>query len=344
MGKKFVILLTPLMKEEEQRRFDFLDKYGVSYEYLPEYRDDEREPIKRHLQLEKEGPDSFTYSDAYIQKLREADVIISFYSPVPTAAYENGKTEVVIILRSGVENINLQNATAAEVKVINAPGRLAAPVAEFSIGLIISEMKNIARSHEKLMHGEWCTKYANSPFLYNIKGRNVGIVGCGAVGKRVAEAMKAMEANVLVYDPYCTSEALQKQGYESVSLDELCERADVISVHYRLTEETENLINASHFAKMKPTAYLINTARAGLVEENALLNALEQKKIAGAALDVFYQEPLDPSNRLLQLDNVTLTPHLAGTCTDIMDLTLDVVMKCIVTYFEKGIWTNVVNK
>ena len=159
MSKKFVILICGLMKEEEQRKFEFLAEHGIEYEYVNEYIDDTKELIERHLKLEKEGPDAFSYSQAYLDKLRDADVIVSFYSPVPSAAFEGPKkTEAVIILRSGVENVDLAKATAAGVKVINAPGRLAAPVAEFTIGLMIAEMKNIARSHHKLMNGEWCTK------------------------------------------------------------------------------------------------------------------------------------------------------------------------------------------
>ena len=341
--KKCVILLTGMMPEADQRHFDFLVEHGVDVTYVREYIDDTKELIQRHLKLESQGPDSFAYSPEYIRLLQEADIIITSYSPVPSAAFEGGKTEAVIVLRSGVENVDLTKAAAAGVKVINAPGRLAVPVAEFTIGLMISEMKNIARSHHKLMKGDWSREYSNSKLIFNLKGKNVGLVGCGAVGKRVARVMKAMDANVLVYDPYCPQAALQELGYEPVSLEELCKASDVISIHYRLTEETVNLIGAKHFALMKPTAVLINTARAGLVDEAALIDALQNHRIAGAGLDVFHEEPLPPDSPLLAMDNVTLTPHLAGTSNDLMDLTLDVVVKCMEHYFQTGEWTNVVN-
>lgn len=344
MSEKVVIMLCGLIPESEQKKFAFLSEYGVDYEYIEEYRDDDKPLLERHLKLEKEGPDSFSFSDEYLRKLQSADILISFYSPVPSAAFEQGKTKTVIILRSGVENINLNRATAAGVRVINAPGRLAAPVAEFTIGLMISEMKNIARGHARLINHNWDTKFSNSKIIFNIKGRNIGIVGCGAVGRRVAKAMKAMEANVLVYDPYCSEESLREEGYEPATLEELCEKADVISVHYRLTEETEGMIGKKHFALMKKTAYLINTARAGLIDEEALIDALKEHRIAGAGLDVFHEEPLPDDSPLLTMDNVTLTPHLAGTCTDLMDLTFDVVLKCMRKYFETGVWTNVVNE
>ena len=340
--KKFIILLTRLIPEKDQKRFGFLDDYDVTYEYVQEYVDDDRKPIERHLQLEEKGPDSFTYSPEYIAKLQDADVIVSFYSPVPSAAFDNGHVEAVVILRSGVENVDLHKATKAGVKVINAPGRLAVPVAEFTVGLIIAEMKNIARSHHKLMSGEWSNQYPNSKVIFNLKGKNVGLIGCGAIGSRVARVMKAMDANVLIYDPYVPAEQLEKDGYQAVALDELCAQADVISVHFRLTESTENLITEKHFALMKPHAVFINTARAGLVDEAALLDALRSGKISGAGLDVFHEEPLPADSPLLKLNNVTLTPHLAGTSTDLMDLTLDVVVNCITNFLETGKWTNVV--
>jgi D-3-phosphoglycerate dehydrogenase len=341
--KKVVILLTGMMEEEEQRRFDFLSNHGIEVEYVREYVDDDRPLIERHLQMESKGPDSFTYSPAYISLLQSAYIIVSFYSPVPSCAYDGGNTEAVIVLRSGVENVDVSRATAAGVKVINAPGRLAAPVAEFTIGLMISEMKNIARGHAKLMKGEWSREYANSDTIFNLKGKNVGLVGYGAVGKRVARVITAMDAKVLVFDPYSMPEVLMDAGYRPASLEDLCRESDVILVLYRLTEETVDLINEKHFALMKPTAVLINTARAGLVNEKAMMDALQNHRIAGAGLDVFHEEPLSADSPLLKMENVTITPHLAGTSNDLMDLTFEVVLKCLDHYFLTGEWTNTVN-
>ena len=343
MRKKIIILISNLLKEEEQKCFDFLSAYDVDYEYVPEYLDDNDAFIQRQLRMESEGPDTFSYSESYLEQLRTADVIISFYSPVPSAIFEKGKTKAVLILRSGVENINLKKAREAGVCVMNTPGRLAVPVAEFTVGLILAEMKNIARGHARLMEGEWGGKFSNSDFVYNLKNKYVGIVGCGAVGSYVAEIMKAMHAKILVYDPYIANDVLEEKGYIPVSLEQLCRQADVISIHYRLTEETENLIQEKHFALMKPTAYLINTARAGLVNESALITALKEKRIGGAALDVFHQEPLPKNHPLLKMDNVTLTPHMAGTCTDLMDITIDIAKNCLIHYLETGEWTNIVS-
>ena len=148
--------------------------------------------------------------------------------------------------------------------------------------------------------------FANAKYSVNLKGKNIGIVGCGAVGRRVANVMKAFEANVLVYDPYMEKDVIREMGYTPVELDELCSASDVISVHYRLTPETEGLIGPQQFALMKPSCYLINTARAGLVDEKSLMDALTEHKIAGAGLDVFHQEPLKEDNPLLSLIDIRI--------------------------------------
>ncbi len=246
-------------------------------------------------------------------------------------------------MRSGVENINLPNAIEKGIKVVNAPGRLAVPVSEFTVGLIISEIKNIARSHQRMQKHIFDNDFPNAPYSVNLKGKNIGIIGCGAVGKRVAQIMKAFEANVLVYDSYMADEKIKEMGYTPVGLDELCSVADVISMHYRLTEESKGLLGKEQFAKMKKSVFLINTARAGLIEEECLMDALVNHKIAGAGLDVFHEEPLSEDNLLLSLDNVTITNHMAGHCADIFQMTADIMMDTLEHYLQTGEWKHVVN-
>ena len=178
----------------------------------------------------------------------------------------------------------------------------------------------------------------------NLKGKNVGIIGCGAIGARVAKIMKAFEANVLVYDPFCDSKNLESQGYTVMELNELCKEADVISMHFRLTPETKGLLGKEQFALMKPTAVLINTARAGLVDEEAMMDALINHKIGGAGLDVWHQEPLPENHPFYTMDNVTLTGHLAGWSSNAFEMTVDIMIQALKHYFETGEWVNVVNK
>lgn len=349
MAKKVVVIRDFTVRQSHgMDRFKYLEeKYGAELTFVEDQPEIEtgEQFAKMFLTMEKHGPDAVRINEALIAAAKDADIIISHISPICTAAVNAAEhLEAVCILRSGVENIKLENATARGVKVINAPGRLAVPVSEFTVGLIISEIKNIARSHARTMAGQFNNRFANSGNSFNLKGKNIGLVGCGAVGARVAKIMKAFEANVLIFDPYMDPKAIADLGYTPVGLNELCSSADVVSVHYRLTPETEGLIGREQFALMKPSCYFINTARAGLVDEAAMMEALTNKRIGGAGLDVFHQEPLTADNPLLKLDNVTLTSHLAGSCSDIFDMTFDIMAKTVDRYFETGEWEHIVNK
>ena len=342
MNKKIIVIVQP-GQEGKMKKFQFLsDIEGVELQFIDECIIESKTGLMRNRQMERMGPDSFEYTKEYIAALSSSNIIITAMSPVPSAAYEGGNVEAVCILRSGVENVDLAKAAVAGVKVINAPGRLAIPVSEYTVGLIIAEMKNIARGYSVLSKGVWNNKFPNRPYNINIKGANVGIIGCGAVGARVAKVMAAMDANILVYDPYVDPKVLQAKGFKSVGLEELCKESDVMCMHFRLTEETKGLVNAKHFAIMKPTAFIINTARAELVDQEALLDALKNKKIGGAALDVFTEEPLPSDSPFIGLDNVTITPHLAGDCSNIFDITFEIVADCLKKYFDESVWINVV--
>lgn len=349
MGKKIVVMEDFTVRgKDSMHKFDILaEKYGAEIKYIHVQKEiqDGDEFAKMFLNMEKNGPDVVNEEEELHQAIKDANIVISHISAISTKAVNSGENlEAVCIMRSGVENINVPNATEKGIKVINAPGRLAVPVSEFTVGLMISEMKNIARSHQRMQDKNFDSAFANAGYSVNLKGKNIGLVGCGAVGSRVAKIMKAFEANVMIYDPYMSKEKIKEMGYVPVELNELCREADVISVHYRLTDETKGLVGAEQFALMKPSCFFINTARAGLVDEAALMDALINHKIAGAGLDVFHQEPLSEDNPLLSLDNVTITNHLAGHCADIFEMTVDIMLGALEHYFETGEWINVVNK
>ena len=327
--------------------FESLEDYGCEISVVQDmvgWTDEQQEAA--FLKMETEGPDAFEDNPDVVAAMEDADVVVTFFSAVPSAGIRGAKhLQAICVMRSGAENVNVDVATECGVKVLNAPGRLAVPVSEFTVGLMLAEIKNIARGHMQAMSGDFSTwDFQNEDYWFNLKGKNIGLVGCGAVGSRVAKIMKAFEANVLIYDPYVAPEKLQAQGYTPVGLNELCEKSDVISVHFRLTPQTRGLIGKEQFALMKPTCYLINTARAGLVDEEAMLDALVNAKIGGAALDVFHQEPLPADYPLFKLRNVTITPHFAGYCSDIYEITSAITMNEIETYCEKGEWINVLNK
>lgn len=175
----------------------------------------------------------------------------------------------------------------------------------------MAEIRNIARAHANLAAGRWKRSYDNSDEIPELEGRTVGLVGYGAVGRLVAGFLRAFGCRIIAFDPYC-----READVEIVGLEELLARADIVSIHARLTEESRHLIGEKELALMKRSAILVNTARSGLVDEKALIKALREKRIMGAALDVFDTEPLPQGHELLMLGNVTLAPHLAGSTID----------------------------
>ncbi|NCC77459.1 MAG: hydroxyacid dehydrogenase, partial [Clostridia bacterium] len=253
-----------------------------------------------------------------IARIAAADLVILHAAPISDAVLAAARNlKAIAVIRGGPTNINLKAATERGIPVFNSPGRNAVAVVEFTIGLILAELKNIARGHMHLVQQDWKYEY----YLYDrcnfeLPGKVAGLVGFGNIAYRISTILKAFGMTVIAHDPFVTPERMAEYGVESVSLDELLERSDVVSVHARLTPETHHLFNLERFRQMKPTALFVNTARGGLVNYDDLYRALNEKIIAAAALDVFQEEPCDPDSPLLQLDNVTVTPHIAGTTRD----------------------------
>jgi len=267
-------------------------------------------------QVEKLGPDAGKPPVELVEAGKDADVIITHHTPLNKELIKQSSASYIGVCRAGTENADVNAATAKGIKVMKTMGRNAEAVSDFTIALMLSELRNLARGHAAFMQGEWKKKYANSEFMGDVREKVVGLVGFGYIGRLVAHKLANFNVRVLVYDPYIKAEALREFGAESVSLEELCRQSDFISIHARLSKDTTGLIGKEAFSWMKPTAYLINTARAGLIDENALVEALRERKIGGAALDVFWTEPIAEGHPLLKMDNVTLTPHLAGATND----------------------------
>lgn len=225
--------------------------------------------------------------------------------------------KLVGVMRAGTENINIEAAKELGIGVLNVRGRNAQAVAEFALGLLLSESRNISRSHHALTKAIWRKRYLNSDAIPELRGKVFGIIGMGEIGRRFVRLLAGFEPKrVLVYDPFVDVEDVATQGAEKVSLEKLCRESDFISVNCRLSEETKHLMSHRELEWMKPHAYIINTARAELIDEKALIKALAAGRIGGAALDVFEQEPLPTDSPLLRMENVTLTSHLAGTTSD----------------------------
>lgn len=217
------------------------------------------------------------------------------------------------VSRGGPVNIDMDAARERNIVVANVPGRNASAVAEFTVGAILAETRLITQGHIALARSEWRGDlYRADRTGEELSQMTIGIIGYSHVGQRVVRLLKPFGCKILICDPYVRLTVQDHiEGVEQVDLETLLAQSDVVSLHVRVTKETIGMISAERIAAMKDGAYLINTARGSLVDEDALVSALKSGKLRGAALDTFATEPLE-NEELRQLPNVTLTPHIAG--------------------------------
>lgn len=276
------------------------------------------------LKVEKEGPEWCTYAPEVLDAISDADLIVMCYSAVNSKFFDAAKKlKHLSVMRSGWENVNIDAATEHNVIVSNAPGRVGQSVADYAVSAILAFNRNLSADDLSKRSG-WKGTYAFKPML--VKEMTIGFVGFGIIAKWVTERMKGFGAKFVAYDPYVTQEQADQWGVTMIpELNDLMEMSDVVSVHARLLPATKGLVSAEAISHMKPSAIFVNSARAGLVDEPALVKALQEHKIRGAVLDVFEEEPLGEENPLRKLDNVILTPHTAGSAGDMMSITLDII-------------------
>ena len=274
----------------------------------------------RRLEVEKRGPEIETVDEKILQEGKDAEALMGLFVPVSSKVMDAmPNLRIVGVSRAGLENVNVKEATKRGILVFNVKGRNAHAVSDFAVGMMLAECRNIARAFNAIKNGNWRKTFVNSDVVPELGGRTVGIVGFGFIGRLVAKKLSGFEVNTIVYDPYTSKEDIEACGCKKVELDELMAQSDFVTIHARLTEANKKMIGAHEISLMKPTAYFINTGRAGLVDQDALAGALKEHKIMGAALDVFTTEPIDPKSEYLNLDNVTLTTHIAGTTADALN-------------------------
>lgn len=294
--------------------FGPLEELGVDVHVLDWELKDHTELQNVNLLVENGGSEAYDLPDYILDAVQDADIVITQFCPVNSKLIDRCKNlKVIGVLRAGYENVNVNYASQKGILIYNTPGRNADSVADFTIGMMISECRNIARGHLGLKEGRWIRNYPNSSHIPDLPGKTVGIVGLGEIGLKVAKRLTGFDMNLLGYDPYAKD---VPYGIQLVSLEEMMRQSDFVTVHARLTRETEGLINAELIQLMRPTAYIINTSRSALVDEKALYQALKDGKLAGAALDVFDVEPPGMDYPLVRLENVTITPHMAGGSVD----------------------------
>lgn len=210
----------------------------------------------------------------------------------------------------GVDNIDVEAATERGVAVLNAPSGNTISAAELTMALLLALVRRIPAADRSMKAGEWDRKSFSGIELY---GKTLGLIGAGRIGREVAKRARAFEMRVIAYDPYLTEEQARALDIERASLDEVLRRADVITLHVPLTETTAGMINEAALAKMKPGALLVNAARGGVVDEDAVCRFLQEGRLGGAAFDVYEEEPLPADHPLRKLNNVVLTPHLGAS-------------------------------
>jgi len=244
----------------------------------------------------------------------DADAIVTHIAPITALVIESAQNlRIIGCCRGGPVNINMVAATRRGIPVVNAPGRNAQAVIEFTLGLILAECRGIGRAHAALADGRWQGElYRYERTGRELKGQTIGLIGFGAIAQGLVPYLKPFQMRILVFDPYVSSTRCAEMGVESADLSTLLGEADIVSLHARVTAETTHMLGTKEFLQMKPGAYFINTARGALVDYAALYQALVSGHLAGAGLDTFAVEPPLADWPLLKLSNVTVTPHIAG--------------------------------
>lgn len=289
--------------------------------------------LKHHIRtLETAWPDEpmeHGYTEAGLDGLKEyfgapesvvqftgtAEILVTQLAPVSAGIMDQLlNLKLIAVSRGGPVNIDMGAARARGITVVNTPGRNATAVAEFTLGAILAETRMIRRGHEALRQGTW----RGDLYRADLTGRElnemtVGVIGYGRIGNRVVKLLRAFGTKVLVHDPYVQlSVEDRNDGVEHVRFDELLDRSDVVTIHARVSPETSRMMDAGAFGKMKRGAIFINTARGPLADYDALYESLVSGHLGGAMLETFAIEPVPAEWPLLQLDNVTITPHIAG--------------------------------
>ena len=274
---------------------------------------------------------------------QDVDVIITSYDDITKEVIDSAPNlKLIACTRATPVNIDTTYAKAKGIKVIYTPGRNSDSTAEHTIALMLSIARKIPMAHQQLKAGKFTGKTNasegpidglrkdvvwgfddHSPYVVfkgmELKGKNLGIVGYGSIGRRVEKIASAFGMNILVYDPFVANIEIDGVGRQKVDFETLLKESDFVTVHLKVTKETEGTFNREAFKKMKKTAYFINCARAAVMVEADLIEALRSGEIGGAALDVYEQEPLwEGHPYITELENVVITPHIAGATYDVL--------------------------
>ncbi len=259
--------------------------------------------------------------EEFVERIQREDIGILVVEAdfLPREVFEKAdKLKMVGVCRADASHIDMEAATEYGVPVVNTPARNAIAVAELTVGLMLSLIRKIPDAHNMVRSRQWVDPTGAYFTLRGteLTGKTVGIVGFGAIGRLVARLLQAFDTSIIVYDPFLPGEKVRERGAEPVELDDLMSRSDIITLHCSVTPESMGLLDARRIALMKPTACLVNAASTFVIDNEAVIGALREKRIAGAAFDVYETWPVRPDSPLLELDNVVLTPHIGGATAE----------------------------
>jgi D-3-phosphoglycerate dehydrogenase len=315
--------------------------------FSAEYDESEMKPLYEMGDVDKEGwalgLPKFS-EDELVEKTKDADIIITSYDDITRKVIESAPNlKLIACTRATPVNVDMQAAKERNIPVLYTPGRNSDCTAEMTIGLMLSIARKIPMAYKALKEGKFTaspdmhkeTKEGlktdmiwdmdmDSPYMIfkgtQLHGKTLGIIGYGSIGRRVGRIARAIGMELLIFDPYVGEIDVEEFGVrKALTLKQVMEESDFITCHMKITEQTKGCISREMISYMKPTAYFINASRGAILDEEALVDALREKRIAGAAFDVYASEPLASNHPYVtELDNVVITPHIAGATDDVL--------------------------
>ncbi len=325
MKKAVIVYDTKITRQMLDKHLSFLKEAGYEMQIIRDWENITHEEFQKlMLDTELHGPEGYAPNPEILEAVRDAEILTVHFSCISKAIIDAAKNlKVLGVCRGGCDNVNVAYAKEKGILCVHSAARSSDAVADTTVALMIAESKNLVRGSILLHQGGWANTYSNDAHTHNMRKMTVGIIGCGLIGSRVATRLHGFGARILGYDPWLDAEAVRTQGIEPVSFDTLLSESDMVTIHLRLSEQTAGFMGEKEFAKMKEGAFFINTARAGLMDEDALVGALKSRHLAGAAIDVYSTEPISMDHPYLSLDNITLTPHIAGYSCDTVENSIE---------------------
>jgi D-3-phosphoglycerate dehydrogenase / 2-oxoglutarate reductase len=280
--------------------------------------------------------------DDLLRAVAESDALITRSGTAVTHELVNAGTRLRIIGRAGVglDNVDVEACTARGILVINAPTANIISATEHTMAMLLALCRNIPEAHASVKRGEW----TRAKFMgIELNGKTLGVIGLGRIGSRVTVRARAFGMRVIAYDPYITDAAFEKVAAEKVTLEQLLEQADVITVHTPMTEETRGMIGAGELRRMKTGVAVLNIARGGIYDEPALAEALTSGRVAGAAIDVYTDEPPAKDHPLIAAPNVILSPHIGANTIEAQDRVAVQTSEMVIEALRGSIFVSAVN-